>query len=151
MGSFQALHGISLQVYDKRVTAFIGPSGCGKSTFLRTLNRMYETIRSSRVEGEVLLDGQSIFKLEVSATGAAGAFGMVFQRPNPFPKSIFDNIAYGPRINGSVSRSGLSDPRGNRACAALRSGMKSRTNFTAPPTVYREANSSACVSPEPWR
>jgi len=65
-GAFQALHGISMQVYDKRVTAFIGPSGCGKSTFLRTLNRMYETIRTARVEGEILLDGEDIFKLEVS-------------------------------------------------------------------------------------
>ena len=106
-GSFQALHGISMQVYEKRVTAFIGPSGCGKSTFLRTLNRMYETIRSSRVEGEVLLDGEDIFKLEVSALRRR--VGMVFQRPNPFPKSIFDNIAYGPRINGTVGASGIKD------------------------------------------
>ena len=106
-GIFKALHGISLQVFDKRVTAFIGPSGCGKSTFLRTLNRMNETIRSSRVEGEILLDGEDIFKLEVSALRRR--VGMVFQRPNPFPKSIFDNIAYGPRINGSVSRSGMKD------------------------------------------
>ena len=106
-GTFKALHGISLQVFDKRVTAFIGPSGCGKSTFLRTLNRMNETIRSSRVEGEILLDGEDIFKLEVSALRRR--VGMVFQRPNPFPKSIFDNIAYGPRVNGSVSRSGMKD------------------------------------------
>src|SRR5579872_2558210 len=97
-GSFQALHGISMQVYDKRVTAFIGPSGCGKSTFLRTLNRMNETIRTSRVEGEILLDGEDIFKLEVSELRKR--VGMVFQRSNPFPKSIFDNVAYGPRING---------------------------------------------------
>ena len=83
------------------VTAFIGPSGCGKSTFLRTLNRMNETIRTTRVEGEILLDGEDIFKLEVSELRRR--VGMVFQRPNPFPKSIFDNIAYGPRINGSVN------------------------------------------------
>lgn len=106
-GSFQALYGISMQVYEKRVTAFIGPSGCGKSTFLRTLNRMNETIRTSRVEGEILLDGENIFKLEVSALRRR--VGMVFQRPNPFPKSIFDNIAYGPRINGSVGPSGIKD------------------------------------------
>src|SRR5579863_4166033 len=95
-GGFQALRDISMQVYDKKVTAFIGPSGCGKSTFLRTLNRMNETIRTSRVEGEILLDGEDIFKLEVSELRKR--VGMVFQRPNPFPKSIFDNIAYGPRI-----------------------------------------------------
>src|SRR5262249_4495115 len=106
-GSFQALYGISMQVYEKRVTAFIGPSGCGKSTFLRTLNRMNETIRTSRVEGEILLDGEDILKMEVSALRRR--VGMVFQRPNPFPKSIFDNIAYGPRINGSVSSSGIKD------------------------------------------
>src|SRR5579872_1639834 len=106
-GNFQALHAISMQVYDKRVTAFIGPSGCGKSTFLRTLNRMYETIRIARVEGEIMLDGEDIFKLEVSELRRR--VGMVFQRPNPFPKSIFDNIAYGPRINGSVSRSAMKD------------------------------------------
>ncbi|HEV8413096.1 MAG TPA: phosphate ABC transporter ATP-binding protein PstB [Bryobacteraceae bacterium] len=106
-GSFQALHGISMQVYANRVTAFIGPSGCGKSTFLRTINRMYETIRTSRAEGEILLDGEDIFKLEVSELRKR--VGMVFQRSNPFPKSIFDNIAYGPRINGSVSRSGMKE------------------------------------------
>jgi phosphate transport system ATP-binding protein len=106
-GSFQALHAISMQVYANRVTAFIGPSGCGKSTFLRTLNRMYETIRTARVDGEILLDTEDIFKLEVSELRRR--VGMVFQRPNPFPKSIFDNIAYGPRINGSVSRSGIKD------------------------------------------
>ena len=106
-GPFQALHGISLHVYDRRVTAFIGPSGCGKSTFLRTLNRMNDTIRISRVEGEILLDGQDISKIEVSELRRR--VGMVFQRPNPFPKSIFDNIAYGPRINGSISRSDMKD------------------------------------------
>jgi phosphate transport system ATP-binding protein len=106
-GSFKALHGISMQVYDKKVTAFIGPSGCGKSTFLRTLNRMNETIRTSRVEGEILLDGEDIFKLQVSELRRR--VGMVFQRPNPFPKSIFDNIAYGPRINGSISRAAMKD------------------------------------------
>src|ERR1700730_4411729 len=104
-GAVQALHGINMQVYANRVTAFIGPSGCGKSTFLRTLNRMNETIRNSRVDGEILLDGEDIFKLEVSELRRR--VGMVFQRPNPFSKSIFDNIAYGPRINGSVSRSGM--------------------------------------------
>jgi phosphate transport system ATP-binding protein len=106
-GSFQALHGISMQVYDKKVTAFIGPSGCGKSTFLRTLNRMNETVRHSRVEGEILLDGENIFNQEVSEVRRR--VGMVFQKSNPFPKSIFENIAYGPRINGYQNRSELRD------------------------------------------
>ena len=106
-GSFQALHGISMQVYDKKVTAFIGPSGCGKSTFLRTLNRMNETVRHSRVEGEILLDGENIFGLDVNEVRRR--VGMVFQKSNPFPKSIFENVAYGPRINGYQNRSELRD------------------------------------------
>jgi phosphate transport system ATP-binding protein len=106
-GNFQALQGISMRVYDKRVTAFIGPSGCGKSTFLRTLNRMNESVRHSRVEGEILLDGENVFKLEVSELRRR--VGMVFQKSNPFPKSIFENVAYGPRINGYVNRAGLRD------------------------------------------
>src|SRR5271168_3572934 len=106
-GAFQALHGISMQVYANRVTAFIGPSGCGKSTFLRTLNRMNETVRHSRVEGEILLDGENIFNLDVSEVRRR--VGMVFQKSNPFPKSIFENIAYGPRINGYENRAALRD------------------------------------------
>jgi phosphate transport system ATP-binding protein len=97
-GAFQALHDVSLTVEPNTVTALIGPSGCGKSTFLRTLNRISETIKNTRVEGEILLDGESIFDSDVTALRRR--VGMVFQRPNPFPKSIYDNIAYGPRING---------------------------------------------------
>src|ERR1700722_121349 len=99
-GSFQALKGISMEIFANQVTAFIGPSGCGKSTFLRTLNRMNETIRGSRAEGKILLDGVNILEQEVAYVRRR--VGMVFQRSNPFPKSIFDNIAYGPRINGTV-------------------------------------------------
>jgi phosphate transport system ATP-binding protein len=101
-GAFQALHDISLDVHAQKVTAFIGPSGCGKSTFLRTLNRMNETVKGSRAVGEILLDNESILDMEVSHLRRR--VGMVFQRPNPFPKSIYDNIAYGPRINGMVKR-----------------------------------------------
>ncbi|HEX5228238.1 MAG TPA: ATP-binding cassette domain-containing protein, partial [Bryobacteraceae bacterium] len=87
-GSFHALHNISLEIPDKRITALIGPSGCGKSTFLRTLNRINETVKGARYEGQVLLDGQDV--LEVDVTKLRRRVGMVFQRPNPFPKSIFD-------------------------------------------------------------
>ena len=104
-GGFQALRDISMQVYDKKVTAFIGPSGCGKSTFLRTLNRMNETVRHSRVEGDIRLDGDNIFHLDVN--DVRRRVGMVFQRSNPFPKSIFENVAYGLRINGSGGRAAL--------------------------------------------
>lgn len=97
-GAFQALNDINLQVETNRITALIGPSGCGKSTFLRTLNRISDTVKSARWEGEILLDNQDIRELDV--TNLRRRVGMVFQRPNPFPKSIFDNIAYGPRVNG---------------------------------------------------
>jgi phosphate transport system ATP-binding protein len=102
-GAFQALHGISLEIPANRVTAFIGPSGCGKSTFLRTMNRMNETIRNTRVEGSLLVDGQDLLSMDV--TYVRRRIGMVFQKSNPFPKSIFDNIAYGLRVNGIRQKS----------------------------------------------
>jgi phosphate transport system ATP-binding protein len=98
-GSKQTLFDISMGIATNKVTALIGPSGCGKSTLLRTLNRMHETVRAARLEGEILLDGKNILSQDV--TSLRRRVGMVFQRPNPFPKSIFDNVAYGPRINGS--------------------------------------------------
>lgn len=98
-GSKQTLFGVNLGIATSKVTALIGPSGCGKSTLLRTLDRMHETVRSARLEGEILLDGKDIFAQDV--TMLRRRVGMVFQRPNPFPKSIFENVAYGLRINGS--------------------------------------------------
>lgn len=106
-GSFQALHDVSLDMRAKQITALIGPSGCGKSTFLRILNRISETIRQSRVEGTVLLDGEDIRTVDL--TSLRRRVGMVFQRPNPFPKSIAENVAYGLKINGLVSRGELRD------------------------------------------
>lgn len=104
-GPKQALFNLGLKIPTNRITALIGPSGCGKSTFLRNLNRMNETIRNSRYTGEILLDGQDIKAMDVASLRRR--VGMVFQRPNPFPKSIFDNVAYGLRINGYSGR--LSD------------------------------------------
>src|SRR5580658_11046523 len=106
-GTFQALHDINLEIPDKRITALIGPSGCGKSTFLRTLNRINETIKSTRYEGQVLLDGQNVHEMDV--TNLRRRVGMVFQRPNPFPKSIFENIAYGVKVNGLRGSRPLAD------------------------------------------
>lgn len=106
-GSFQALHGINMDISTNRITAFIGPSGCGKSTFLRTMNRMNETLRNTRYEGQILLDGNDILKMDV--TGVRRRIGMVFQKSNPFPKSIFDNVAYGLRINGVTKKSVIED------------------------------------------
>jgi phosphate transport system ATP-binding protein len=106
-GASQALFGISLQMRPQRVTALIGPSGCGKSTFLRTLNRMNDTIEGTRVEGEVLIDGQDIYGSNIDVVALRRRVGMVFQKSNPFPKSIFENVAFGPRIHGERNRGKL--------------------------------------------
>jgi phosphate transport system ATP-binding protein len=99
-GETQALHDISVQFTANQVTALIGPSGCGKSTLLRCLNRMNDLIPRSRVEGQILLDGEDIYDPGVDVVSLRRRVGMVFQKPNPFPKSIFDNVAYGLRVNG---------------------------------------------------
>ena len=101
-GPALALSQISMEILPRRVTALIGPSGCGKSTFLRCLNRMNDTIPGTRVEGEVLLEGSDIYTGEMDLADLRQKVGMVFQKPNPFPKSVFDNVAYGPRVLGSV-------------------------------------------------
>lgn len=99
-GDFQALRGINVAIRRNQVTALIGPSGCGKSTFLRSLNRMNDTIKNTRVEGKVLLDGENIYDPSVDVTELRQRVGMVFQRPNPFPQTVYDNVAFGPRVLG---------------------------------------------------
>ncbi|MCA9257665.1 MAG: phosphate ABC transporter ATP-binding protein [Planctomycetales bacterium] len=106
-GEHQALHDISLNVPEHCVTALIGPSGCGKSTFLRCLNRMNDMIEGTRVEGDILLDGGDIYKSRTDVVELRKRVGMVFQKSNPFPKSIYDNIAYGPRVAGLKDRKSL--------------------------------------------
>ena len=99
-GKKQAINDVSIDIDQDLVTAFIGPSGCGKSTFLRTLNRMNDTVASARVTGDIKLDGQDIYSPEMDVVQLRARVGMVFQKPNPFPKSIYENVAYGPRIHG---------------------------------------------------
>lgn len=99
-GEKKAIDGVSIDIPTEYVTAFIGPSGCGKSTFLRTLNRMNDTIAAARVEGEIMLDGEDIYRSKMDVVQLRARVGMVFQKPNPFPKSIYENVAYGPRIHG---------------------------------------------------
>src|SRR5579871_5343149 len=103
-GKVQALHNINVAIAPRSVTALIGPSGCGKSTFLRTLNRMNDLIESHRVSGRVMLDGTDIYAPDIDVVALRKKVGMVFQKSNPFPKSIFDNIAYGPRIAGNRNK-----------------------------------------------
>ena len=100
-GDFEALHGISMHIEERCITALIGPSGCGKSTFLRCFNRMNDTISGTRIAGEVLLDGQDVYAPDVDVVDLRRRVGMVFQRPNPFPQSIYDNVAFGPRVLGT--------------------------------------------------
>jgi phosphate transport system ATP-binding protein len=137
-GKTQALFHVNLEVAASRVTALIGPSGCGKSTLLRTLNRMHETLSHTRLDGQILLDGENILKLDV--TRLRRRVGMVFQKPNPFPKSVYDNVAYGLRINGykgsldelvekSLRRAALWDEvkdRLHRSAYALSGGQQQR-------------------------
>ncbi len=99
-GDKHALKNVGVDIAEKEVTAFIGPSGCGKSTFLRCLNRMNDTIKTCRVEGEIILDGENIYDRNVDPVLLRARIGMVFQKPNPFPKTIYQNVAYGPRIHG---------------------------------------------------
>jgi phosphate transport system ATP-binding protein len=99
-GEKQAIKDLSIDIPDRAVSAFIGPSGCGKSTFLRTINRMNDTIPTCRVTGEIVVDGNNIYDRELDVVELRARIGMVFQKPNPFPKSIFENVAYGPRIHG---------------------------------------------------
>ena len=132
-GKFQALHNISIDIPERIVMAFIGPSGCGKSTFLRTLNRMNDVIPATRVGGEVLLDGNDIYAPGTDVVELRRRVGMVFQKSNPFPKSIFDNVAYGLRINRITASSSELAGRVEQALkdAALWNEVKDRLKTSA--------------------
>jgi phosphate transport system ATP-binding protein len=127
-GSKQALFDVDLDVPERMVTALIGPSGCGKSTFLRCLNRMNDVIEGCRVGGEITLDGQDIYDPKLDVVMLRARIGMVFQKPNPFPKSIYDNVAYGPRIHGMAGSKGELDEvvRGSLEKAGLWKEVKER-------------------------
>lgn len=130
-GAFHALKDIYMQIDEHKITAFIGPSGCGKSTFLKTLNRMNDLVEGVKIEGKVELDGKNIFK-DMDAITLRHKVGMVFQQPNPFPKSIYDNVAYGPRIFGITKKADLDEivERSLRQ-AAIWDELKDRLNKSA--------------------
>ncbi len=130
-GDFKALKNINIAIAQKEVTAFIGPSGCGKSTLLKTFNRMNDLIESCRIDGKVYIDGQDIYE-DIDVTMLRKRVGMVFQRPNPFPMSVYDNVAYGPRTHGIRTRAALDDivERSLRA-AAIWDELKGRLKETA--------------------
>jgi phosphate transport system ATP-binding protein len=127
--AFKAVTDVSLTMYEREITAFIGPSGCGKTTVLRTLNRLNDLVAGARVEGQVNYRGQSLYAKDVSPIAVRRRIGMVFQKPNPFPKSIYDNVAYGPRINGIRNKGELNEivERALRQ-AALWDEVKGRLN-----------------------
>ncbi len=130
-GAFQALHNINIEIPEKQVTAFIGPSGCGKSTFLRTLNRMNDLIESVKITGNVKLDNEDLYS-EIDVMKLRTRVGMVFQKPNPFPMSIFDNIAYGPRCQGIKDKKKLEEiVEKSLRGAALWDEVKDRLNKSA--------------------
>ena len=131
-GDFQALKDIDLDIPAREITALIGPSGCGKSTFLRTLNRMNDLIQGVKITGEVTYHGENIYANQVDVTALRKSIGMVFQKPNPFPMSIFDNVAYGPKLHDSLSKAELSDlVEGSLRGAALWDEVKDRLKKSA--------------------
>ncbi len=132
-GKVQALHDISIDILDREIIAFVGPSGCGKSTFLRTLNRMNDTIPIARVDGKVTIDGEDIYAPNTDVVSLRRKVGMVFQKSNPFPKSIFENVAYGIRINGIHKNKADLQERVEKALndAALLGEVKDRMNTSA--------------------
>lgn len=131
-GQNQALHGISLSVQKNRVTSLIGPSGCGKSTFLRCCNRMNDLIPGARVEGSIRLDGEDIYSPRADVVALRRRVGMVFQKPNPFPKTVFENVAYGLRVNGMKKNSEIRDAvEESLRRAAIFDEVKDRLNTSA--------------------
>ena len=147
-GKFQALHDINIQFARNQITALIGPSGCGKSTFLRTLNRISETVRNTRLEGEILLDGENIFLSD--PTFIRRRVGMVFQRPNPFPKSIFENIIYGPKVNGMVKNDAAEIVEKSLHRAALWDEVKDKLHESAY-ALSGGQQQRLCIAPRPGR
>ena len=152
-GEFQALKNINMPVYENKVTALIGPSGCGKSTFLRCFNRMHDLYPGNRYEGEIMLypDNTNMLSRQVDPIEVRMRISMVFQKPNPFPKSIYENVAYGLRVRGERKRSDCSTRRSRRRCAAPRSGTRSRTGWTTRRSTSPAGSSSGCASRARWR
>ncbi len=150
-GTNHALKDVNVEILDNTVTAFIGPSGCGKSTFLRCLNRMNDTVASARVEGKILIDGEDIYDPRVDPVQLRARVGMVFQKPNPFPKSIYDNVAYGPKIHGLARSKADLDEIVEKSLrrAAIWNEVKDR--WLPPAPACRVVSSSGCALPARWR
>ncbi len=141
-GNFHALKGISMEIEEKTVVAFIGPSGCGKSTFLRLFNRMNDLIPDTRLTGEIRIDGENIYDKGVQVDELRKNVGMVFQRPNPFPKSIFENVAYGLRVNGVKDNAFIRQRVEETLKGAAHFGTKSKTSSKSQLMLFRAGSNS---------
>ncbi len=151
-GEKHALKSVDLDVPERAVTALIGPSGCGKSTFLRCINRMNDTISIARVTGKIEIDGQDIYDPTLDVVQLRARVGMVFQKPNPFPKSIYENVAYGPRIHGfAKSKTDLDEIVDDQPAKAPACSRRSRIASTNPAPACRAASSSVSASRAPSR
>jgi phosphate transport system ATP-binding protein len=150
-GDKQALFDVNIDIPAKSVTAFIGPSGCGKSTFLRCINRMNDTIPSAKVSGAIEIDGADVNAKSVDPVVLRSRVGMVFQKPNPFPKTIFENVAYGPRIHGLATGKAELEAIVEAASRRPACGTRSPTACTSPAPACPAASSSAWSSPAPSR
>jgi len=148
-GEKHAIRNVSLDIGKHEVVSMIGPSGCGKSTFLRCLNRMNDEIPGCRVTGTIKLDGVEIYDKKQDVVPLRAQVGMVFQKPNPFPKSVYENVAYGPRIHGITNNKAELDGLVETSLCRAGSGTKSRTGWTSPEPSFPGASSSACASPAP--
>lgn len=149
-GPTQALHHVTMDVRPNSITALIGPSGCGKSTFLKTLNRMNDLVPGVKITGQVLYNGQDIFAPSVDVSQLRREVGMVFQKPNPFPMSVYDNVAYGPRTHGVRNRARLDElVEDSLRAAAIWDEVKDRLQRA--PWGCLAASSSGCASPVRWR
>ncbi len=149
-GHFQALKGISMQIPERQVTALIGPSGCGKSTLLKSLNRMNDLIPGCKVAGSILLDGEDVYAPAMEVNLLRKRVGMVFPKPNPFPMSIYDNIAYGPRTHGIRGKLRL-DAMVENAPRQAALWEEVRDDLKKAPWPSPAASSSACALPGAWR
>ena len=145
-GSFTAVRNVFLNIPRNKVTAFIGPSGCGKSTILRSLNRMNDLVEGFGIEGRIRYDGIDLYKKDIDPVEVRRRIGMVFQKPNPFPKSIYDNVVFGARVMGYR---GNLDELVEKSLRQATSGMRSRTNSNSPVRPFPAVSSSGCASPAP--
>jgi len=149
-GDFQALKDVTLEIPERKITALIGPSGCGKTTFLRALNRMNDRIKGARPVGDILIDGQNIYDPRIDVVDLRRRVGMVFQRPNPFPQSVFDNVAFGPAVLGLMRNAGELAARVEESLIEVGLWDEIKDALDGPAQALNPGSSSGSASRAPW-